>query len=107
MARRKRYAIVRTPRARQDLVEIGAYTLRRWGRAQMERYLQELDQTISSLADKPQTAGQSRAQIRPDLRSIAHRRYHFIFYRVVDDRVEILRVLHQRRDWINTMASDE
>lgn len=103
----KRYRIVRTLRARQDLIEIGSYTLRRWGRARMERYLTELDQTIASLSDKPETAGRSRDQIRAGLRSIAHRRYHFIFYRVVGDRVEILRVLHQRRDWINMMSNED
>ncbi|WP_407888923.1 type II toxin-antitoxin system RelE/ParE family toxin [Scytonema sp. NUACC26] len=41
--------------------------------------------------------GRSYAEIRPDLRGLLLDRY-IIFYRVLDDGVEILRVINARRD---------
>ena len=93
------YQIFRTLRARQDLLEIAEYTLRRWGRRQMVKYLRELDATIQQLATDPMLLGQDRSHVKPGLRSLPHKQYHFIFYRVHGDAVEIIRVLHQRRDW--------
>ncbi|MBW2734850.1 MAG: type II toxin-antitoxin system RelE/ParE family toxin [Deltaproteobacteria bacterium] len=93
------YTILRTLRARQDLEEIGHYTLGRWGRRQMAKYLRQLEMTIQTLAEDPEALGQHRGHIKPGLRSLRHEQYHFVFYRVQDRRVEILRVLHQRRDW--------
>lgn len=97
------YRILRTARARQDLEEIARYTLDRWGRRQMVKYLRRLDTTIQTLANDPQRCGQDRSQLREGLRSVSHERYHFIFYRVRANAVEILRILHQRRDWINML----
>lgn len=93
------YRIVRTLRARQDLEDIGQYTLQRWGRRQMAKYLLDLDATIQQLATDPESLGQDRSHVRSGLRSIRHGQYHFVFYRVRGDTVELIRVLHQRRDW--------
>jgi len=30
---------------------------------------------------------------------LRHRDHYFVFFRIVGDRVEVLRILHQRRDW--------
>jgi toxin ParE1/3/4 len=95
------FKILRTPRARQDLEEIGRYTLERWGRRQMTKYLGQLDKTIQQLASDPENLGQDRSHIKPGLRSLRHKQYHFVFYRIRGDTVEIIRVLHQRRDWAN------
>ena len=48
------------------------------------------------LADNP-FAGRARPEIRHDLRSFPVQRY-VIFYRVLDDAVEIVSVLHGSRD---------
>jgi toxin ParE1/3/4 len=99
------YQIFRTLRARQDLLEIAAYTLRRWGRRQMARYLRELDATIQQLATDPMHIGQDRSHVKPGLRSLSHKQYHFVFYRVRGDTVEIIRILHQRRDWVRLLET--
>jgi toxin ParE1/3/4 len=41
--------------------------------------------------------GRPRDELTPGLRSVLVHP-HVIFYRVADERVEIVRVLHQRRD---------
>jgi len=49
------------------------------------------------LADLPGTLGRPRAELRPDLRSIAFRGY-VIFFRYVEDRVEVVNILEGHRD---------
>lgn len=93
------HKILRTLRARQDLEDIARYTLEHWGRRQMAKYLRELDTTIQKLATDPELLGRDRSHVKPGLRSIPHKQYHFVFYRVRGETVEIIRVLHQRRDW--------
>lgn len=97
------YRIVRTLRARMDLEEIARYTLEQWGRRQMAKYLRELDRTIQKLARDPDRQGRDRSHIKPGLRSLSHEQYHFVFYRVCDDTVQIIRVLHKRRDWLSLL----
>ena len=52
--------------AQQDFDGIGAYTLERWGRDQAVRYLTQLDDTFTRLADDP-ALGRDRSSIRPGL----------------------------------------
>ena len=99
------YRILRTLRARQDLEEIGRYSLERWGRRQMAKYLRQLDRTIQKLTTQPEALGQDRSYVKPGLRSLRHKQYHFVFYRVRGDSVEILRILHQRRDWAKLLEA--
>jgi len=40
-------------RAEADLLSIGKYTLRTWGKAQTARYLGELEAFCQTLADNP------------------------------------------------------
>ncbi len=51
---------------------------------------------LSTLADFPMM-GRSRPELRPGLRSIPAGSYA-IFYRPIENGVEIVRVLHQARD---------
>jgi toxin ParE1/3/4 len=48
------------------------------------------------LAEYP-LAGRSRDELRPGMRSVAASP-HVVFYRVVEDRAEVVRVLDGRRD---------
>jgi plasmid stabilization system protein ParE len=57
----------------------------------------DLDGTIASLADSPAAKGISVN--RAGVRRLRHRDHYFVFFRIVGDRVEVLRILHQRRDW--------
>lgn len=43
-----------TPRAQQDLLNIGRYTERTWGKAQRNRYLKNIEARFKWLAKNPQ-----------------------------------------------------
>lgn len=87
-------AIVLTPLAQDDVVSIAAYTLERWGDAQMSRYVDDLHGRFSQLAQSPQI-GRRRLDIGRRYRSVVQGS-HVIFYRVTAKEVVIVRVLHGR-----------
>jgi len=51
-------------RAEADLLSIGDYTLRTWGKAQATRYLGELEVCCQTLSDNP-TLGRLCDEVRP------------------------------------------
>lgn len=85
-----------TELAKQDLRSIGRYTQTTWGREQRNTYLAKIDAAFNLLADEPQL-GKSCDDLR-----VGYRKYpvgkHLIFYRQSADRIEIIRILHQRMD---------
>ena len=83
--------------AKADLKEIGRYTQERWGREQRNTYLTRLDGCFRQLAANP-LAGNECDDIRDGYRKFAVGS-HVVFYRRQgDDVIEIVRVLHGRRD---------
>jgi toxin ParE1/3/4 len=81
-------------RAETDLLSIGDYTLRKWGKAQSARYLGELETCCQTLADNPDL-GRPCDDVRPGLRRHEHGR-HVVFYRHERGGILISRILHQR-----------
>ncbi|HXV20546.1 MAG TPA: type II toxin-antitoxin system RelE/ParE family toxin [Desulfuromonadales bacterium] len=86
-----------TAKAKADMLEIGRYTLSRWGREQRDKYLTMLDDCFQQLAADP-LMGKDCSEIRS-----GYRKYragsHVIFYRQrLNDTIEIVRVLHGRMD---------
>lgn len=81
--------------AEADLIEIGGYTVERWGDEQCVRYLTRLDERFHALAQRP-ALGTACDDIRPGYRRWPEGR-HVIFYRSVEpDLIEIVRVLYDR-----------
>lgn len=99
--------IVLSPLASRDLDDIADYTLRRWSEHQAERYLRELGRTIDSLIEGAEHRGDDLGGLRPGLRRLRHRNHYFIFFRIMEDTVGIVRILHQRRDWPTVVAPAE
>ena len=83
-------------RARSDLLQIGRYTQKEWGKEQRCRYLADIDRKFGLLAENPHLGRQSdgirKGYFRFEYMS------HIIFYRVVDSSVLISRVLHKSMD---------
>ncbi len=50
--------------------------------------------------------GRTREEVMPSLRSLRVHPYA-IFYRVTDDKVEIARILHERRNLASAVAKEE
>jgi len=82
-----------TQKAEADLLNIGAYTLDRWGKTQASRYLDELETCCQRIAEFPQM-GRSCPHIRPGLRCMEQGK-HILFYRNLGESVLISRILHQ------------
>ena len=81
-------------RAEADLLNIGAYTLRTWGKAQAARYISELEACCRKLANNP-ALGRRCDEVRPGLRRLEHGK-HVVFYRCKRDGILVSRILHQR-----------
>ncbi len=85
-----------SPEAKKDLLNIRAYTRKRWGRQQTQKYIDALEKRCNELAQSPHM-GRERPEIKPGYRSIIEGK-HVIFYRVGDSGIEILRIPHERMD---------
>ena len=81
-------------RAETDLLSIGDYTLRTWGKVQAARYINDLELCCQTLADNP-ALGRPGDDIRPGLRRLENGK-HVIFYRQEREGILISRILHER-----------
>jgi len=73
----------------------------RWSQAQAATYLAGLDRAFALIADFPDL-GTLRPEIVPPVRLYRHK-LHVVVYRDMPNGIEILRVLHQRQDWIERL----
>lgn len=83
-------------RARDDLFRIWLYTAEQWGAEQADRYLDQLGAGIARLSETP-SAGADFGSVRAGYHRLAVER-HRVFYLVSAERVEIVRILHERMD---------
>jgi len=95
-----------TAKAKADMLDIGRYTLSRWGREQRDKYLTMLDDCFQQLAADP-LKGKDCSDIRN-----GYRKYragsHVIFYRQrLNNTIEIVRILHPRMDIENRLPGSE
>ncbi|HXA47508.1 MAG TPA: type II toxin-antitoxin system RelE/ParE family toxin [Burkholderiaceae bacterium] len=89
-----RYRI--TPKAKEDLKNIGRYTQQKWGKEQRNRYLKNLYDRFSWLAENPEL-GRLRPEVKEHYYSYAQGE-HIIFYIVSDHMIDIIGIPHQKMD---------
>jgi toxin ParE1/3/4 len=89
--------VVWAPKSRKDLRDVWRYYRRVASPEIADRFLREINEAGSRLDDEA-LMWRSRDEVRPGLRSVFVHPYT-VFYRVQDDLVEIVRVLHERRDF--------
>jgi toxin ParE1/3/4 len=94
-----------TQLAEADLLEIGLYTHRTWGRRQCDGYLRELEGCCRQLANDP-TRGRSCDDIRPGLRRSRVGK-HVVFYRGELGDILVSRILQERMLPENQAMEDE
>ncbi|MBO6526217.1 type II toxin-antitoxin system RelE/ParE family toxin [Erythrobacter sp.] len=82
--------------ASTELRRIARYTKREWGEKQARRYTERLRQRIMALRRYPLRYPEvaERAGIR-EMRC----GQHLVFYRVSDEAIEIVNIVHVARDW--------
>jgi toxin ParE1/3/4 len=88
--------LIWAPKARRDLVDIWKYFANAASAEVARGMLREFDRAAKRLMDYP-FSGRPREDISPGLRSLLVRP-HLIIYRAAGPTIEIVRVLHERRD---------
>ncbi|WP_043646066.1 type II toxin-antitoxin system RelE/ParE family toxin [Caenispirillum salinarum] len=94
-----------SPSALNDLDDILSHTWRAFGEDQALRYKQGLDATLDVLDQAPRIA-RERLDVDPPVRLHPYRR-HVIVYRIIDDGILVVRLLHARQDWLSALYSEE
>ncbi len=89
-------------KALADLDDIWYYTVEKWSVDQANRYYDLIFEEIGYICKRPHS-GKSMDDIRKGYR-VSKVKSHLIFYKVVNDIVEIIRILHQRMDIENRLS---
>jgi len=92
----RRLPIVWSPEAEADLADIWSYYREVAGARVAEARVRAIAEACRMLEEHP-LGGRPRDEVRPGLRSVLASP-HVIFYRLVDDAPQIVRVLDGRRD---------
>lgn len=82
--------------AERDLTDIWLYTAGRWGEDQADHYLDRIAEALDLLATHPDI-GSDCSDIRAGYRKFRAGR-HLIFYRLADNTLYVVRVLHDQMD---------
>jgi toxin ParE1/3/4 len=89
-------AVSWSPEAEQDLLAIWIHVARETSPEVADEQLRFVDRACATLAEWPHS-GRARDELFRGVRSIVVDPY-VVFYRVGDSAIEIIRVLHGRRD---------
>ena len=87
--------VFRTRQSREDYLTIWLYIAKDNVEA-ADKLVEKFDQTISLIAGSPRI-GRDRSDLAPDLRSVPVGEY-IIFFRPRSDGVQLIRVLHSKRN---------
>lgn len=90
------------PAALRDLSQIWAYTANQWSIAQADRYISEITKKIEN-ATKTTQAGSPVAGFQYDYRKLSIGAHH-IYYRLVDGKMLVVRILHERMDVVAALS---
>lgn len=85
-----------TPTARDDLKNIGRYTLVKWGKNQRNTYLKNFEARFEWLADNP-LLGKHRTDINEGFYSFPQGE-HLVFYMMRPEGIEIIGIPHKEMD---------
>ena len=83
-------------RAAQDIADIYAYSLTRWGEDRADQYIEGIYRALKALATHP-TRDASRNKRSAPFRMIAVQQ-HFLLFEVLNDEVIILAIMHQAQN---------
>ncbi|CAG0909162.1 unnamed protein product [Cyprideis torosa] len=85
-----------------DIGDIAAYTLERWGYKQARIYVEKIETGIAKLASKELPYKQLSQFTPPVL--IKHCEHHYIFAQKEEDYLLVIAILHERMDFISKIA---
>lgn len=93
-----------TPRAREDLKNIGRYTERTWGQGQRNSYLKSIEVRFQWLAENP-LLGKHRTDICEGYYSFPEGQ-HVVFYLIGNNAIDIIGIPHKDMDIISYFPDD-
>lgn len=99
MAQKPQNKVRVTPRAREDLKNIGRYTERTWGKTQRNSYLKGIEARFHWLAENP-LSGKHRTDICEGYFSFPEGQ-HVVFYLIGNQCIDIIGIPHKEMDTIN------
>lgn len=83
--------------ARQDMIDIGRFTTKKWGKRQRDRYLKKLDDAFRLIARQPDI-GRDAEDIKPGYKKFSQGS-HIILYRTgTESKIVVIRILHNSMD---------
>lgn len=94
-----------TERAAGDLELIWDYIAKEAGAETAGDYIDELVRTVQSIANFPRM-GRRRDELRQGWRSVVENPY-VIFYREIENGIELMRIIHGSRDIPKALAEEE
>lgn len=84
-----------------DLEEIWLFTVEKWSMEQADRYYNLIFDEINYIC-KDINSGKSMEHVRKGYRA-SKVKSHLVFYRVLNDTIEVIRILHERMDIENRL----
>lgn len=84
-------------RARADLLAIGRFTEKEWGKTHRNHYLRQLHDCFSKVAETPEL-GASCSNLREGYRKFPQGSHVILYRESAEGIVEIIRVLHKSMD---------
>jgi toxin ParE1/3/4 len=97
--------LIWSPRAEQDLQEIWRYLAAEASLPTADKLIRQVIHAAERIGDRP-LSGRARDDLTPGLRAVLSHPY-VVFYRVVEDDVQVVRVLHERRDIATALSKPE
>jgi len=97
----KAFPFVISKKAVSDLEEIWLYTVEKWSVEQADRYYNLIFDEINYIC-KNSISGKSMEHVRKGYRA-SKVKSHLIFYRILNDTIEVIRILHERMDIENRL----
>ncbi|NET34467.1 MAG: type II toxin-antitoxin system RelE/ParE family toxin [Cyanothece sp. SIO1E1] len=109
MPRSHPLSIELAPEAELDIIDILQYTQEYFGERQKDIYKQWLTKAINRIARTPEfgKAIKISGYCRYHISWAGNRGRHYIYYRVVDDSLEIARILHDSRNYLIHFPFDD
>lgn len=84
--------------AQRDIAALHHVGMRSFGEAKAARYTFGLLNLLDLIAANPRMA-RIRPEFRNHMRAIPYRS-HIVFYRIAEDSIHIVRVLHGKQNWL-------
>ena len=85
-----------TPKARADIDAIRKYSEKEWGKDQAIKYIRTIHAVLQLIDSNPGIARKAE-DIRPGLLKYPAGS-HLIFFRLTEEAIDIVRILHKRMD---------